>query len=198
MLIEAFAIWPTKGQATLAIAGSNLTGVDKLNLMLKVAFPRVSSVIWPSPPSYVETSVLGFTPIVQTSFSNSIIKRAQEPDQKWHLQPTHRTCGRRGAWPNHLLSLPPCERGHDTCQVVGVVAHPSLIIFLGIDLPSRLPSSDRPWAPASPRSDHGPSGQSRARGGRRRRAGGAAVAQRHGVPGASGGINLSEQPAVGP
>jgi len=28
MLIEAFAIWPNKGQATLAIAGSNLTGVD--------------------------------------------------------------------------------------------------------------------------------------------------------------------------
>jgi len=28
MLIEAFAIWPNKGQAKLAIAGSNLTGVD--------------------------------------------------------------------------------------------------------------------------------------------------------------------------
>jgi len=28
MLIEAFAIWPNEGQATLAIAGSNLTGVD--------------------------------------------------------------------------------------------------------------------------------------------------------------------------
>ncbi len=28
MLIEAFAIWPNEGQAILAIAGSNLTGVD--------------------------------------------------------------------------------------------------------------------------------------------------------------------------
>jgi len=28
MLIEAFASWPNMGQATLAIAGSNLTGVD--------------------------------------------------------------------------------------------------------------------------------------------------------------------------
>ncbi len=28
MLIEAFAIWPNEGQAKLAIAGSNLTGVD--------------------------------------------------------------------------------------------------------------------------------------------------------------------------
>ena len=28
MLIETFAIWPNKGQAKLAIAGSNLTGVD--------------------------------------------------------------------------------------------------------------------------------------------------------------------------
>jgi len=28
MLIKAFAIWPNKGQAKLAIAGSNLTGVD--------------------------------------------------------------------------------------------------------------------------------------------------------------------------
>jgi hypothetical protein len=34
----------------------------------------------------VETSVLGFIPIVQTSFSISIIKRAQEPVQSWHLQ----------------------------------------------------------------------------------------------------------------
>jgi len=28
MRIEAFAIWSNEGQATLAIAGSNLTGVD--------------------------------------------------------------------------------------------------------------------------------------------------------------------------
>jgi len=28
MLIKAFAMWPNEGQATLAIAGSNLTGVD--------------------------------------------------------------------------------------------------------------------------------------------------------------------------
>jgi len=31
MLIEAFAIWPNKGQAKLAIAGANLTGVDKVS-----------------------------------------------------------------------------------------------------------------------------------------------------------------------
>jgi len=30
MRIEAFAIWSNEGQATLAIAGSNLTGVDTL------------------------------------------------------------------------------------------------------------------------------------------------------------------------
>jgi hypothetical protein len=29
MLIEAFAIWPNEGQDILAIAGSNLTGVDR-------------------------------------------------------------------------------------------------------------------------------------------------------------------------
>jgi len=33
MLIEAFAIWPNKGQAKLAIAGSNLTGVDNGNAL---------------------------------------------------------------------------------------------------------------------------------------------------------------------
>jgi len=45
MLIEAFAIWPNKGQATLAIAGSNLTGVDTLDHVPGVTLDREAEYI---------------------------------------------------------------------------------------------------------------------------------------------------------
>ncbi len=49
MLIETFAIWPNKGQAKLAIAGSNLTGVDTVSTAGRSRAYVATSVDFPAP-----------------------------------------------------------------------------------------------------------------------------------------------------